>query len=251
MEISFIQWNCLANWASYEKGFPLTNPDYLKWEYRKPLIIKEILSYHADILCLQEVDFYDDIKDGISKCGYSNSIFFKKKVSKDGLAIFIKDHLSFEKHSELIYSNGIHNLLDVSIVRKSCGTKIRVLTTHLKANYSCESTRIEQAKEFICHLNKEPSEKTMTIIAGDFNTFPDSETINMFYDESFKSVFSDIPWTIVSSRKDEIRRITYDYILYKNCELEEKNSNEFPDDIIIPNDHFPSDHIILFAKFKK
>ncbi|CAG8492508.1 21725_t:CDS:2 [Rhizophagus irregularis] len=75
----------------------------LEWDYRKELIMSEVLSYNADIVCLQEVDTsqYDEyFKDTFHNHGGYDSVYWPKsraktmadweKKSVDGCATFYK-----------------------------------------------------------------------------------------------------------------------------------------------------------------
>ena len=50
--------NVLAQCYVNQIRFPYTAPYALKWRYRRVQLMKEVLSYNADILCLQECDNY-------------------------------------------------------------------------------------------------------------------------------------------------------------------------------------------------
>jgi CCR4-NOT transcription complex subunit 6 len=51
-----LSYNILCEKAATEKMYGYTATWALKWEYRKGLILKEILHHNADFVCLQEVD---------------------------------------------------------------------------------------------------------------------------------------------------------------------------------------------------
>jgi mRNA deadenylase 3'-5' endonuclease subunit Ccr4 len=55
-EFTVMQWNILADMYSYSAT---CNPEYLKWTYRGPLIVKEIEHHSPDIVCLEEVDRFE------------------------------------------------------------------------------------------------------------------------------------------------------------------------------------------------
>jgi CCR4-NOT transcription complex subunit 6 len=75
----------------------------LDWDYRKELILSEILSWSADIVCLQEVEMcqYEDIiGETLKHQGNYDGVFFPKSRAKtmsekerrvvDGCATFYK-----------------------------------------------------------------------------------------------------------------------------------------------------------------
>ncbi|XP_026686702.1 2',5'-phosphodiesterase 12 [Diaphorina citri] len=71
-------------------------PSYaLDGDYRRPLIIREILAYHADLICLQEVDekaFHRDLSPILLRKGNLRADFaVKSGNAAEGLAIFWDD----------------------------------------------------------------------------------------------------------------------------------------------------------------
>lgn len=71
-------------------------PSYaLDGDYRRPLIIREILAYHTDLICLQEVDekaFHRDLSPILLREGNLRADFaVKSGNAAEGLAIFWDD----------------------------------------------------------------------------------------------------------------------------------------------------------------
>ncbi|XP_046829333.1 2',5'-phosphodiesterase 12 isoform X2 [Vespa crabro] len=103
-------YNILANvyastTYSKENLFPYC-PEYaLDIDYRKQLILKELLGFNSDIICLQEVDnkIYDnDFMPTLSLLQYK-SIFNTKNESSEGLAVFFNK----ERFEELCYDSTV------------------------------------------------------------------------------------------------------------------------------------------------
>lgn len=70
--------------------FPYCPPYALAYDYRKQLIIREILGYHSDLICLQEVDskvFQFDLEPLLKIAGFDGT-FQQKGASGEGLATF-------------------------------------------------------------------------------------------------------------------------------------------------------------------
>ncbi|KAG0148568.1 hypothetical protein CROQUDRAFT_714425 [Cronartium quercuum f. sp. fusiforme G11] len=75
----------------------------LDWDYRKTLILRELLQYEAEVICLQEVgtDAYEFFERSLGMIGYTGKLYLKsrarakrkgaqKRVNADGCAIFFK-----------------------------------------------------------------------------------------------------------------------------------------------------------------
>lgn len=64
--------------------------EYLNWEHRRRLICQELLSLSADIICLQEVDKYDDLLCFLENAGYDGAFKRRTGGNVDGCAMFWK-----------------------------------------------------------------------------------------------------------------------------------------------------------------
>lgn len=86
--------------------YPYCPPYALSVDYRKQLILKELLGYNADIICLQEVDskvFTNDLIPTLSSVGF-NGVFHKKGGAvSEGLACIFH-----ESRFRCVSSHGIH-----------------------------------------------------------------------------------------------------------------------------------------------
>ncbi|RHZ79076.1 hypothetical protein Glove_152g102 [Diversispora epigaea] len=142
----------------------------LAWDYRKELIVGEVLSYNADIVCLQEVDtaqYEDYFKDAYHKHGDYDSVYWPKsraktmsdweKKSVDGCATFFKasKFKLIDKH--LIEFNQV--ALSRPDIKKTDDMFNRVITKDNIAIVTLlenkeNSTRIIIAN---CHIHWDPS----------------------------------------------------------------------------------------------
>ena len=92
-------------------------PDHaLKWEYRSSLILKEILRADADVLCLEEIDHFQDFYEPeLSKHGYegcfvpkpnSPCLSFPDNNGPDGCALmFRSESFQLVKRKDLVLKN--------------------------------------------------------------------------------------------------------------------------------------------------
>ena len=68
-----MQWNILCDALS--DAFDRVPGELLKWNYREPLIIQHIKDLNADVVCLEEVDKFDEIIKGLDN--YSGKCIMK------------------------------------------------------------------------------------------------------------------------------------------------------------------------------
>ena len=60
-----MQWNILCNALAFN-SFDRVPEDLCMWPYREPLIVQHILDQGADIVCLEEVDKFDELMAKLS-----------------------------------------------------------------------------------------------------------------------------------------------------------------------------------------
>lgn len=97
--------------------FPYCPAYALGIDYRKQLILKELIGYNSDLICLQEVDkkvFVYDLNPVLSNYGYESIFNLKGGLVAEGLACFFRtdrfvllESNSFELSKEL-YRNSIY-----------------------------------------------------------------------------------------------------------------------------------------------
>ncbi|KAK2582431.1 hypothetical protein KPH14_004741 [Odynerus spinipes] len=195
---------------SKENLFPYC-PEYaLDMDYRKQLILKEILGFNSDIICLQEVDsriYNNDFMPTLSMLHYS-SVFNTKNESPEGLAIFFNEE-RFEKLSvdftvigqntelpkfALVWSKIQNektkqrflerNTIAQVIALRSKETPSEILiigNTHLYFHPDADHIRLLQAYYTLIYINnfvekmkkEHPQSNVSVILCGDFNSVPE------------------------------------------------------------------------------
>lgn len=63
-QFSIMQWNALA------KNLCKGNSEAFDWNFRMWRIMEELVRYDCDIICLEEADFYEDIKPYLHNIGF-------------------------------------------------------------------------------------------------------------------------------------------------------------------------------------
>lgn len=89
-------------------------PEFLHRSHRMPLLMHEILSYHADIICLQEVDchiFHSYYKPVLESQGYQGFFASKRSGQQEGCAMFWSTQMFERVHDEDMSSMGFNEIL--------------------------------------------------------------------------------------------------------------------------------------------
>jgi nocturnin len=281
-QITVLQWNCLADWAS--SAFPRVDPTHLQWEYRKPLIIEEILRAEPDIVCLQEVDHYDELKSLLAS-KYAGH--FKSKgidpgtPGRDGGAIFWKrDRLTFRENIDQHYAS-MCNVAEMKQVMMSVAfdfkltteqvASVRIVATHLKAKTGFDEQRRLQCEAIAQFLNAEGTPLDLTIVCGDFNTERQSDAVTGLLQHAnsvaLESAYHRVneansgegrepEWTTWKIR-DKVKKTTIDFIFYDGRSAWQPvdvwripDERDIDDTAALPCATYPSDHLALAAKFE-
>ncbi|XP_039298769.1 2',5'-phosphodiesterase 12 isoform X2 [Nilaparvata lugens] len=184
----------------------------LKMDYRKQLLIKEILGYNADLIFLQEVDeffFNRDLKYVLGPAGYEGCFALKGSTVKEGVACFYSNDRFKLLHSESIILGEViqnnHCLNEIwEVISKKEALKLRVIdrhttlqiltlesldksdellvvaNTHLYFHPDADHVRLIQAgisikyiTDYIDKLKKETRRNVSLIFCGDFNSVPE------------------------------------------------------------------------------
>lgn len=73
--------------------FPYCQPEFIKGEYRRQLILRELLGYKADIICLQEMDtklFYNYYLRQLHRKGFDGVLKQKQEKVQEGVGTFFR-----------------------------------------------------------------------------------------------------------------------------------------------------------------
>jgi mRNA deadenylase 3'-5' endonuclease subunit Ccr4 len=259
-------WNVLADSLALsvygdDVAFPHTDQAVLLWEYRAPLIKKQLCFIDADVFCLQEVDKYQEFFEPLfQSMGYASQ-WTPKIDSVDGILIAWKQD-KFQRAAWSMYRLGEkHSQVALLVLLKHIKTTryMMITTTHLKSKPPFRDLRTTQGIEVLQiikdHQHIPPAElECLAFICGDFNDTPDApinvELENQGYIDKKDS--GSILWTTWKKRSSEVKR-TIDYIFSPNNltplsflmpPLDEAAPNA------LPSAQYPSDHIAMAQVFK-
>lgn len=258
----------------------------LKWQERKYLILEEILTYHPDILCLQEVDhYYDTFQPILSSLGYHGTFLAKpwspcldveQNNGPDGCALFYRrSRFSLQATSHLRLSAMMLPTNQVAIVQtlscRATGRQLCVAVTHLKARSGWERLRSAQGADLLQSLRNITSQcgdseaslgGVPLVVCGDFNAEPSEDVYRRFsssplgLDSAYKLLSADgqtePAYTTWKIRPSGESCSTLDYIWYSHdalsveCLLDIPTEEQIGPDRL-PSYHYPSDHLSLLC----
>ncbi|KAJ2953565.1 hypothetical protein O0L34_g1166 [Tuta absoluta] len=191
---------------------PYCPPYALHIDYRKQLILKELVGYNADIMCLQEVDrkiFNHCLQPVLEAEGMSGCFFNKGKEVAEGLACFYRNNrFKLLENFRVLVADALQNLpslssvwnavkdnqpyidrfLDRSTVASATVLQsidnmneiILVGNTHLYFHPDSDHIRVLQGGVVIYWLReirnnvmqKNPNKRISIMVCGDFNSVP-------------------------------------------------------------------------------
>mmetsp|Transcript_7873 Transcript_7873/g.15341 ORF Transcript_7873/g.15341 Transcript_7873/m.15341 type:complete len:436 (-) Transcript_7873:124-1431(-) len=188
------QWNILADGLAQHGDFVKVPKDLLQWNKRFSLILKEIISSEADIICLQEVNHFEDLRIHLKQLDYcgtflpkNNSPSEKYHFPPDGIAIFYKLHrydLLKQPITQTFVDTSGHRqsqcCLGLMLHDKVAKQDIFVVTTHFKAKEGRENDEIRlcQAKQLLGMVVKNLSEFRLSKLQKTVTSQPHSLSLN-------------------------------------------------------------------------
>lgn len=92
---TILTYNCLASNLAEPQYFPQTNPTHLDFSYRSKLFERELQSFNADTVCLQEMhrdNLLEWLTPFLSQLGYDDGTFAERggTTAQDGVVVFFK-----------------------------------------------------------------------------------------------------------------------------------------------------------------
>ncbi|CAN8279920.1 unnamed protein product [Cochlearia groenlandica] len=166
-----LSYNILADTCASSDIYSYCPTWALSWTYRRQNLLREIVKYHADIVCLQEVqsDHFDDFfAPELDKHGYQ--AFFKKKTTEvfvgntntiDGCATFFRrDRFSHVKKYEVEFNKAAQSLTEalIPVPQKKIALNRLVkdnvaLIVVLEAKFGNQAADIPGKRQLICVAN--------------------------------------------------------------------------------------------------
>ena len=269
---------CLGlTYSTVSENFCKVPPQYLEWQHRSKLIMEHIDALDPHIVCLQEVDHFDDFfvpwlipkrYRGFFAPKLDSPCFNFDNNGPDGVALFYKSERFLLKDLVISYlHDGKEKQRKQAILAAVLEDRITnqttiVAVTHLKAKEGFEAQREAQTKSCIAVIEKMMSKhKNASLIwCGDFNSEENEQCHTIIRDAkiSVKNVYNEflkkLSFTTWKLRPDSEKKQVIDYIWYSSQCFTPVTILLPPDEDDIPTERFPSfnhpsDHISLCADF--
>ena len=231
----------------------------------------ELQQHDPDILCLEEVDHYEDMASFLGP--HYQGIFYPKPASpclesspnngSDGCGLFYKPrHMTLVECKKTRLRNDDGSIANqVAIIAKfhlhKIGKQICVAVTHLKAKKPNSEARLAQGTYLLKEATKFAA-KDPLVICGDFNA-EEAEPVYTLYSNSptmasayMTALGHEPPFTTWKLRETGEAKHTIDYIWYSRDSLKVEGILATPscDELGqygLPSHTYPSDHLSLCA----
>ncbi|KEH41754.1 endonuclease/exonuclease/phosphatase family protein [Medicago truncatula] len=184
-----LSYNVLSETCASNDLYSYCPPWALSWPYRRQNLLREIIDYAADIICLQEVqnDHYDEFfAPELDKHGYHS--LFKRKTTEvivssgntiDGCATFFRrDKFSHVKKYEdnvaliVVLETKVNNQLVDNLGKRQL---LCVANTHVHVQQDLKDVKLWQVHTLLKGLEKiATSADIPMLVCGDFNSVPGS-----------------------------------------------------------------------------
>ncbi|CAH1989855.1 unnamed protein product [Acanthoscelides obtectus] len=189
MELRIVTYNILAErYTAIDGNYSYCEPVYLSMEYRKQLILKELLGYKADIICLQEVDIVHYHKFFGPKMR-ENSYYgvFRKKGNRltEGLACFVRrNRYSLMSSRHLVYSQEVKKK-QYSHIWKHLAKNKKVADVFLKQHTSLQVVVLVCPERILIvantHLYYHPDANSIRLLQANIATIYLDDLKNFYY----------------------------------------------------------------------
>ena len=196
-----MSYNCLAELYASSDLYSYC-PDWaLAWNYRRRNLLREIMSLEADVICLQEIQadhFEEHFKPALRRIGYEG--VFKAKLREamgrkgkvDGCATFYRsDRFKLAEVYDVEYSSIarervkekrlLNRLVKDNVAHLvvlewgNTGCRVCVANTHIFWDPDQTDVKLFQVDTFLQEAEEFISARNIPlIVAGDFNSMPDS-----------------------------------------------------------------------------
>ncbi|TXG62111.1 hypothetical protein EZV62_013474 [Acer yangbiense] len=202
-----LSYNILADYLaiSHRSSLYFHIPRYiLDWQWRKKSILFELGLWSADIMCLQEVDRFQDLEEELKDRGYNGIWKMRTGNAIDGCAIFwrtsrfkllFEESIEFNKLGlrdnvaqicvlELSSQNHTENTAALPTSSAPCN-KVVVCNIHVLYNPRRGEIKLGQVRTLLdrAHAVSKIWDDAPVVLCGDFNCTPKSPLYNLISEQ--------------------------------------------------------------------
>ncbi|VVB14071.1 unnamed protein product [Arabis nemorensis] len=175
----------------------------LSWGWRKSKIVFELGLWSADIMCLQEVDRFQDLEEELKPRGYSGIWKMRTGNAVDGCAIFWRSNRFKLVHEESIQFNQLglrDNVAQICVLEtlsnsqtkenevspsESSSRRVVICNIHVLFNPKRGDFKLGQVRTLLqkAHAVSKLWDDAPVVICGDFNCTPKSHLYNFISEQ--------------------------------------------------------------------
>ena len=222
--MKIVSYNVLAQTKIKRELFPLAGKMALKWSRRRTLFRQFFAGIipTVNIMCLQEVDFYDSFFKGMleTECGMEGRWASKKPVSVDdgdnilnggGDGLWMgwkREEFELEEYRvisleetmrELIKDGAVANIVQIARLKSKKYSDFTLVNTHLYWAAGFDELRARQVDAILDALCDSNLHTLPIIFCGDLNSDPHSLAVKRLESRGFRSVcVGEYPFTVFS-----------------------------------------------------
>lgn len=237
-------YNVLCDAYIKPEFFSRCRPEDLEPGVRRKRVVDKLaaLTLNSDVICLQEADYalFTAAQAELAKAGFKQGRWSHKGDRKpDGCAIFVHDSIDWSYTNTVQFGNG----RDVGqVAYLACGDfRFAVANAHLRFD---PPGTTEVKREGLAQAHDLRSASSVhfppTIICGDLNALPDSDTLRVFTEHGYTDCHP--PDYLTNHANGKASKV--DYILHSRGwqVVQLLGKPELSDDDILPSATEPSDH---------
>ncbi len=256
-----VSFNLLAQTKIKRVLFPQAATITLKWAHRSILLYELFSEFDADILCLQEMDLYDEhFASHLTGLGYEGRFASKREKTGDGLYTGwqMDKYALLQYHvldlsptmPGLIASGANANIAQICLLRDLQAERdFLMVSTHLYWAPGYDELRRDQIS-FIVDYCSQSYPEALVILCGDLNSDPESLCCQLLRERNFTSCCSR-PFSVYSPNfvavLDYIWVCPGSAVAFEDCPIVDAAQVLSTSEGGIPNIRFPSDHIPVGA----
>eukprot|EP00252_Welwitschia_mirabilis_P017265 TRINITY_DN38278_c0_g1_i1.p1 TRINITY_DN38278_c0_g1~~TRINITY_DN38278_c0_g1_i1.p1 ORF type:complete len:457 (-),score=72.16 TRINITY_DN38278_c0_g1_i1:149-1519(-) len=170
------------NASKHKELYESVPPSVMEWTNRKRLIFQEVCMWKPDVMCLQEVDHFEELVEEFQKIGYSGIFKGRTGEAQDGCAMFWKtafvnlleeDSIEFNEYD---LRNNVAQICVFEVNKNPQAKRVVIANTHLLFNPKRGDIKLGQVRILLneVHFLSRKWGDVPVVISGDFNATPQS-----------------------------------------------------------------------------